>query len=450
MVKESRFNLFYDVEEESKFLAYNSRTGALALMKKDDYHVFQNMKNKNFTQLSEAEEKLINDMKEGGYLIDDSIDELQLIKYEQNRAKFNSRSLGLTIAPTLGCNFRCVYCYQKDHEDYSKMSKITQDHLLSFISREINNINSLSITWYGGEPLLALDVIENLSLKLIELCKQNNVAYSATLVTNGYLLNKKIVETLKKSNIEFMQVTLDGCEETHNEKRFLVGNQPTFRKILENLSEIINDFRNISLRVNTDKKNKDEVFKIFDILKEYELYGKIIPYLAYVEPINNTYDESNCLSIEEFTKISNNFQDEARKAIVNSNIMSRYPSARLNYCGADLCNSYVIDPNGNLYKCWSDIGRDEYCVGDLEHGVTKYKQILKYSMYDVINDKECTDCKILPLCAGGCPRRRVDGIVDRCSELKVNLESYLRKVMEFRKNNKTNEGCQTNIFESCI
>ncbi|WP_027631856.1 radical SAM/SPASM domain-containing protein [Clostridium hydrogeniformans] len=428
-MKASKFNIFYDSEEKDKLIAYNSRTNALALMSKGDYEKFENMIDEN---VFDKELKLTNDLLQGGFLIEDNINELEILKYLQLKKRFSTKDLGLTIAPTLGCNFACVYCYQKDHSNFTKMSKEVQDKLIEFIRSEADTISILDISWYGGEPLLAMDVIEELSYKIIEICKEKNISYSATIVTNGYLLNKDIVKKFKELKIQSMQVTLDGCEKSHDSKRFLSGGQPTFKKIIENIADIIDDFSSVAIRINTDKNNKDEIFYIFDVLSKYGLKDKVIPYLGYIEPINGNYEEENCLTVEEFSKLELDFTDFLSKSNDKLSVFDKYPRSKYNYCCADSLNAYVIDPEGKMYKCWSDIGREEYCLGTIKDGIKNPKYILEYSLYDTINDSECKDCKVLPICMGGCPRTRVDKNIDRCAGIKYTLEDYLRKLVSIK------------------
>ena len=47
------------------------------------------------------------------------------------------------------------------------MSHEIQEAILDFISQNASTINQLSITWYGGEPLLSFDLIKDFSKKVI-------------------------------------------------------------------------------------------------------------------------------------------------------------------------------------------------------------------------------------------------------------------------------------------
>ena len=84
------------------------------------------------------------------------------------------------------------------------MSKDIQDKIVEYVRRQVSTISQLSVNWYGGEPLLAIDVIESLTEHFLKICKENNITYSSTIITNGYLLDMETVNRL----IEYQIVRL--------------------------------------------------------------------------------------------------------------------------------------------------------------------------------------------------------------------------------------------------
>ena len=98
----------------------------------------------------------------------------------------------LTIATTLACNFNCPYCFEKHCNDNNKMSIETQNKLIEFIKNLLikSEKKQLKIVWFGGEPLLAIDIIENISKQIIPFCDENNIIYNSDIITNGYLFNQ--------------------------------------------------------------------------------------------------------------------------------------------------------------------------------------------------------------------------------------------------------------------
>ncbi|GFN34337.1 SPASM domain-containing protein [Tepidimicrobium xylanilyticum] len=54
------------------------------------------------------------------------------------------------------------------------------------------------------------------------------------------------------------------------------------------------------------------------------------------------------------------------------NIIYNYSELKSSYCSADKINSMVIDPGGNVYKCWCEIDICEYKIGNiLDHKLKK-------------------------------------------------------------------------------
>ncbi len=431
-MKASRYNFFYDFyEDPEKLIAYNARTNSLALIEKENFNKY-----KNFIDNSVPidDEKLIEDLKKGQFLIEDDIDELDLLKYNMFNSRFDTRHLGMTIAPTMNCNFDCVYCYEKNERQNQSMSLEIQDRIVEFAKQQVNYVESVNIAWYGGEPLLAFDVVKNISGKIIEICKEKGVGYSSFIVTNGYGLNKEIAAEIKKMDMKFVQITLDGPEDIHDRRRPLRGGQGTFHKILENIAELVDILPDISLRINVDKENAGRVNEILEELNRMGLKNKVYTYLGYVEPINECYSVGKCLTTKEYSDINFEFNEKVKKSRFIENNTFKYPDLKTTFCGADRVNSFVIDPKGNIYKCWSDIGMEEYKVGNIMDNILmNTEKYMGYILYDPTDDSECINCKFLPVCMGGCPRRRIDRRVDRCSEYKYVFKEYLEKAAIIKK-----------------
>lgn len=86
--------------------------------------------------------------------------------------RYNRSHLSLVIAATSNCNFRCVYCYEGSVLRASTMSEAIQETIVKFVESEAPHLETFTVTWYGGKPLLALDIIENLSIKFVDICKK--------------------------------------------------------------------------------------------------------------------------------------------------------------------------------------------------------------------------------------------------------------------------------------
>lgn len=65
---------------------------------------------------------------------------------------------------------------------------------------------TLDVTWFGGEPLLAVDIVETLSEKLLTVAETYGAFYSADIITNGYLLDQETVDLLVRAHVSKMQI----------------------------------------------------------------------------------------------------------------------------------------------------------------------------------------------------------------------------------------------------
>ena len=372
------------------------------------------------------DEVLISHLRQGGFLIDDDHDEHDRLRLRMLSQRFSTTSLGLTIVPTADCNFRCPYCYEKDRIAQIYMTEEIQESIVKLLEKQVKHISHFSVTWFGGEPLMALDIIESLSKRFIEICEDNEVAYSAGMITNGYLLTRKTLELLKDLKVGFLQITIDGDRDTHNIMRPHVDGSGTFDKILKNLLANSDILPPVSLRINVDKNNIDSGRVVLNLLEEHNLLEKVMPNLGQIIPDNGTYDKASCLSTCDFSIETFKYYQLISN---DENFMGSYPRPVANACTADKFNSSVIGADGRVYRCWSDVGLDEKCVGSLLNNV---KDIainediyLNYMLYDPTKDRICADCNLLPVCMGGCPYKRINDSGERCVNYKYVLENYL-------------------------
>lgn len=429
-MKESKYNFFYEDGEVGNIMAYNSRTNALATIEESKFHMFKEYIEHD---LEISDDKLVSQLLKGGFLVEQNVNEVELIKFGMLSSRYNSDNLGLTIAPTLNCNFRCTYCYEKDSIESKSMSGEVQVKLLEYVKSRIKLISTLNITWYGGEPLLEISIIEKLSRAFMQLCDENNVRYNASMITNGYCMTNRILVRLRELKITGIQITLDGAQKVHDARRPLANGKGTYNRIVDNLVEATRYFDNIQIRINVDKSNMKSIEKILDDIERLNLKKKIFLYLGFVVETNDCYKESVCLKSAEYSEINHEFINSLHIRGFSTNITTIYPTIKRNFCGADLMSSNVVDPYGRLYKCWHDIGISELSIGSImgkENVQPSQNTYLSYMMYDPTEDEECIDCKLLPVCMGGCPRKRIDKTEDRCIEQKYTIEAALKKTAQ--------------------
>ncbi|MDR7856498.1 radical SAM/SPASM domain-containing protein [Tissierella sp.] len=430
-MKSSKYNIF--IKNDDNFLAYNSRTSALAEVSHQQYDsILKILDNPN----EEYDNNLKQNLLYGGFLILDQFDELASIKHDMYKERFSSESLNLTIAPTADCNFRCPYCYEKNVLENKVMTDDVEAKIISFINSKINSIQELSITWYGGEPLLECKRIDQMSQKIIALCDKNGVKYDAGIITNGYLLTIDNFLMLVKNKVKTIQITLDGTEETHDKRRYLKNRGKTFGKIVGNLYALVDLYKEkkeelprINIRINVDQHNKEEAFKLLKDISDSPLSKFIVLDVAAVyDPMD--VEHSYTLTLKEYIGVKNDFIDLCKSEGFQISNTLFYPKRVNAACVCDRINSSVIGPDGNMYKCWEEIGDTDACIGQV--GINTVMNLPEryydYMLFDPTLLEKCSNCNILPVCmGGGCPLRRSRDKIENCEQYIENVTSSVVK-----------------------
>ncbi|WP_029544490.1 radical SAM protein [Selenomonas sp. AB3002] len=426
-MKLSRFNFLEDYKGRKIF--FNARTCALAVVNQDFTRIYESV-NQGCYEPIPKDEALLKDMLRSGCLVDDEVDELKYLEYRRGLSVYSPLGLSLTIAPTLACNFRCTYCFEK-HVNNS-MNIETQNAIIMFIEKKVQYLKELAVTWYGGEPFLAKETIADLSDKIMELCKKHGVNYRSAMITNGSLITEDAVDFLKKNRIHFIQVTLDGPQVIHDSRRISLSGKSTFKTIVKNVDMLLKNDIEVSIRVNIDQKNENHIPELLSSLKEdMEYYKKVKLGFAPVMPINEVCQSVHeaCFGADQFSeKILPLYELAFEEGFSNCKMML-YPSLKQNYCGADQANSFVIDPEGVLYKCWSIVGDKTQSCGNVKTGCnTKHDNYLSWMVRSPFAIEKCRECNLLPVCMGGCPQmarqNSKDGAI--CDSIKYNIRQVMR------------------------
>lgn len=415
------------------FIIYNAFTGAIALLDQANHRVYNSIVEKLKTVADSVftpkERDLLRQMEYAGFVHADQYSQLEELKFLHNFARYSGAALGLVIAPTMVCNMACEYCFEGNKK--GRMSEDTINEVEAFVKKSADNIGRFNVTWYGGEPLLALDIIEKLTCSFLDMGRECHFAYSADLITNGYLLKPATVDKLVEWQVRMAQVTLDGPARHHDKKRSLKNGRPSFETIVENLKYAADKIK-ISIRVNVDEKfNIDLLRELLDQLIEAGLRDKIQMYFEFLEPINSV-----CANIAESCHTTRDFSnvevDYYRLLLEKEFRIDKLPSPTAQYCLAQCVSGFALDPDGDIYRCLNTVGDKSKCMGNIREKIQfmhpNFQRLFRFNPFE---DEKCRECDILPLCLGGCPARRADKghtSDDICESWRYNLPEMLEVI----------------------
>jgi uncharacterized protein len=273
-------------------------------------------------------------------------------------------SLHLILLPTERCNFRCTYCY----EDFSigRMSAETVLGVKRLIDRRLGSLESLSISWFGGEPLLARSVVEEISDHVVRLAAERpDLVYEGDMTTNGFLLDTAAVELLAQLGIRLFQISLDGPETLHDGTRVRGNGQGSFRQIWRNLLAIRDGSApvNVLLRIHLTPDNLPVMPDFLLQIRETFLKdGRFRVLLKPVERLGGPNDATMGVVLQE-TRPGILANLESILVDGNGGTQRLFPAPHV--CYASRPNSLVIRADGRVGKCTVALRDPANTIGSL-------------------------------------------------------------------------------------
>ncbi len=306
------------------------------------------------------------------------------------------------------------------------MTSEVQAKIVELVESAKQEIKNLSVTWFGGEPLLRPDIIEGLSFPMKDALKGTDVRFSAEVLTNGYCMTQDTVNVLKTAGVRRAQVTLDGGRETHDSRRCLSDGCGTYDTILENLGYASEHF-DVVVRVNVDAELQSNPSAIEELVEDVKKStgGRAGVYLSPIVPYSDIPGSTSrgVVSWREFSEAFLDLQQHltAKGLSLGANKLRRIPMS----CGALCDQTFTIGPNGDLFKCWEEPTMSGERIGNLlreECSVDEVCNVMRYRDHSIANRDECLRCAHLPECMGGCPRdsmatSRIDGRKRTCERM---------------------------------
>ena len=431
-MKISKYTFMFD-ENGQEYYVYNTLSNALMEIDKESYSLLFESRNTQKLSTADFDEDLWEALCINNIISDNDTDDY--LKYKASITNIRKQRTGmhLTHAPTMDCCFRCHYCFEK-YKEKKYMTPEIMDQIIKYVT-SYPELKNIKITWFGGEPLMAVPQIEEFYDKFRDIWQE---PFISNIITTGYHIDKESIRVMQKVGISSVQITLDGMKETHNKVKHLPSGEDVFERILSNI-ELLNDSApeiNITIRVNLTLENKEEYIPLHKLCLT-RFYGRsnitISPAFVLDRGTGDICRSNNNIFFGHIER--SKFILNLAKNGINS-VFVRYPEPFFNECAIRNEMAIAFDPEGYAYKCWEVIGNKEYAIGKLnDDGIlTDINQtILNRQLYgaDTFDDPICSQCKYLPICNGGCPIQRIEnkfegGHNDCCSHYKGFMPDFLK------------------------
>ncbi len=363
---------------------------------------------------------------QAGFVVADAQAEIDFMRDQFNKDKDNRDVLSLCLAPTYRCNLACSFCYEREQDIPGHMSQEVLEGIVAFVERVYrrNAFERLFITWYGGEPVLCLDVIEKLSDRLVGFCAKNEIGYAAEIISNATLVDAAVADRLAACRVTHALPTFAGCRDLHNCRRTDKAGGDSFemtKKGIENLraAGIVS-----GIAVNVDKRSIDDYRSLRSWVREREglsiFPAMIRDYLGNFDKGQLEEGEYNLFSREEFSRVAYRLHEEDG---FTADTLRGLLSPIRNFCRGQLENYFVIDSQGDVYKCDGWMGYGEHALGSVLEGAAMSGSVT--APYNPMDDTLCRMCSVLPLCKGQCAWDRAL-FEEGCHPFKYTIGEYVK------------------------
>lgn len=433
MDKLIRYTVSVHEPEEGALLLYNTMNGALLRLSEPGLKQAAEDIISSGNVADETPPKLVKALREKLFLIPSKTDEGALARFRYLESYTQCRTLSFLVYVTDACNFRCVYCPEAHLP--RKMSVAEADHFCEEVERSLLSAHyeGLSLSWFGGEPLLNLPIIKRVMERLSIFCTEHGLSLQGGATTNGSLLTEENVSTLLRLGVNQFQITLDGLAETHDLTRPYANGDGSWADVWNNLRGLSARSENfqVILRINANEANAESA-KSLILLAEKSLDRR---FRITIQPISDMGGDPNC---NEYCDL----KEGQRIQLALSDYLDLHSTSGIGRISTQLapfgltCNSarpnyYIVRTDGGIAKCELNTENSDAVL--LEPGGKHMDEVL-LAQYVTPSTGACESCRIYPLCFGLiCPYKRVKGISCTYAESFLLEESILLLAKHMRR-----------------
>ncbi len=333
------------------------------------------------------------------------------------------------------CNMKCEYCFAAQGDFGMKpalMSIETARQAMEFLLANSGQVKNLEVDFFGGEPLMAADMLKDLVVYCREREKDMGKRFNFTLTTNAVLLKDDIIDWVIENDISVI-LSLDGRKSTNDRCRRLNNGAGTYDLIVPHIQKMVarqpisyftrGTFTQQNLDFSEDLEHLIQLgFECISLepavgpdngysIQEQDLPRVLAEYERLTEVLLENYRQGKDI---EFFHYNLNLQRGSCLA------------KRVTGCGAGI-EYLVITPEGDIYPCHQFVGDRTFYMGNILDGISN-SHIARAFSSNQLKDKECRDCWARYFCGGGCHANAYYRSMDLKKPHRVSCEMHKKRI----------------------
>lgn len=422
-MKQSKYNCI--LQDNTGMVIYNAATDQLVALTPQLANIFNEGKAAP-ERIKAQHAELYDHLLQKGIFVCDDADETEAYIRKREEYECSSGEYTITINPTLACNMSCWYCYES-HKNMPAMSADVKQSVLLLIDKLLadNKLKKLNLSFFGGEPLLYFDkvVVDIINYAKMQ-CKAFDAKLSIHFTTNAYLLTDNVLKQLEGLDVSF-QITIDGGKQVHDSVRKTKGGEPTYARIVEHIHQTLSHGFPVGVRFNYTAKS---IPSFIDVVKDFSHLQQ-----EQKQLVNFTFqrvwqdNEGDASQVEQQVEHIERAFEQAGLFVNNAK------SYIVPYCYADGVNTAVVNYNGDLFKCTARDFAPKSKEGTLAaDGTLRWNERLRKRMSIRHGSDTCLQCRIYPICHGGCSQMKLEAPDGISSCPKGYDDDKIQEIMEGR------------------
>ena len=355
-----------------------------------------------------------------------SYDEQIFHLFLRNKNEEKKPSVQITFQVTDACNLACTYCYQINKSHHSMPLELAKEFIDNLLDGKYNNylnydeVESIVIDFIGGEPLLEIDLIDNIIKyflqQLIDRDHHWLYRHRFSMCSNGVLyFSPKVQEFIQKyKNQLSFAISIDGNKQLHDSCRVFPDGTGSYDLAMSGVKHYQQTFGGDSMgsKMTIAKENVAYIYDALQNLIEND-YVDINLNCVFEEGWNaqdakTLYEQ---LKLVTDYMIEHDLYDKIDLSIFKDHVgQPMLESDNNNWCGGTGA-MLAVDWKGDLYPCLrymeSSVGTDQpaYKIGTVSGGIMTNQaecdrvECLKCVTRRSQSTDECFNCPIASDCA---------------------------------------------------
>ena len=310
---------------------------------------------------------------------------------------------------TNNCVLACDYCFRGE-KNPRKLTWEVGSRAIDWLIEKSQNEKKLSVSLFGGEPLMEFKLIKQLVPYAKEKVAECGKTIHFTAVTNSVLVTDEIIEFFRKYDMTF-HTSIDGGPETQDAHRHFPNGSGSSAVIEPNIKKILKYWPNRTARstISSDVVHRwlEDVKYLVD-LGYKRLAMILIPDQEWsdeqLEILKSQLRQISDFYIEQYRQgkpIYIKHIEDGMKAFIN-------PTRRSSHCGAGR-SLVLIRTDGSIYPCHRFGGEidaeseNKWCLGtifdDFDH--EKRQTLLNLDCRKHVK-ADCENCMAVHMCGISC------------------------------------------------